>query len=74
MDIKRYQKRGSSEKYISFGVNIAGDEIIIHGLIHNKGVKYYIPITKAKILLRTESVKEVEDFVHVLMTIWGVFL
>ena len=71
---KKCVKEALQKKYDSFGVNIASDEIIVHGLIHNKGVKYYIPITKAKIPLRTESVKEVEDFVHVLMTIWGVFL
>ncbi|CAG8633322.1 6644_t:CDS:2, partial [Paraglomus occultum] len=43
--------------------------IEIHGLIKEKGVKYHLPVVKAKIPLRDESVEEVEEFVHALLTL-----
>ncbi|CAG8510603.1 12328_t:CDS:2, partial [Cetraspora pellucida] len=37
--------------------------------IAKNGVKYYLPIAEAKIPLGPESIEEIEEFVHVLMTI-----
>ncbi|CAH1767775.1 12422_t:CDS:2 [Entrophospora sp. SA101] len=65
---KKREKDDLRKNYIAFGVNVAGDKIIVHGLIRENEVKYYLPIAEAKIPLRSESV-EVEEFIHVLMVI-----
>ncbi|CAG8710520.1 12625_t:CDS:10 [Gigaspora margarita] len=67
--LKKHVKNVLQKNYIAFRINIAGENIIVHGLIQENRVKYYLPIAEAKILLRSESVEEVEEFVHVLMTI-----
>ncbi|CAG8612566.1 8300_t:CDS:2, partial [Racocetra persica] len=56
--------------YISFGINIAGDRLVLHGLLYEKGVKYYLLVASVKIPFRDESVEEVEEFVYTLMTLW----
>ncbi|CAG8647918.1 10415_t:CDS:2 [Gigaspora rosea] len=59
--------RSLNKNYIGFGVNIAGKYIEIHGLIRENGIKYYLPISRAKIPFEDESVDEVEEFVHALL-------
>ncbi|CAG8763397.1 601_t:CDS:2, partial [Racocetra persica] len=56
--LKKHVKDILRKNYIAFRINIAENR-----------VKYYLPISKAKILLGLESVKEVEEFVYTLMTI-----
>ncbi|CAG8639226.1 9086_t:CDS:2, partial [Paraglomus occultum] len=57
------------KKYIGFGVNIAGNHIEISGLIRQDNIKYYLPVSRAKIPFGEESVEEVEDFIHALLTL-----
>ena len=63
------EKESLNRNYIGFGVNIAGEYIEIHGLIREKGVKYYLPVSRAKIPFRKESAEEVEEFIHALLTL-----
>ncbi|CAJ0749649.1 15563_t:CDS:2 [Entrophospora sp. SA101] len=44
--------------YIAFGINIAGSNFILSGLIQEESIKYYMPIIKAKIPFHDESVEE----------------
>lgn len=67
--VRKCSKETFYQSYIGFGVNIAGKYIEIHGLIKEKGVKYHLPVVKAKIPLGKESVEEVEEFVHALLTL-----
>ncbi|CAJ0644342.1 5009_t:CDS:2 [Entrophospora sp. SA101] len=67
--VKKTPREQLHKFYIAFGINIAGDRLILHGLVHETGVKYYLPITEAKIPFRDESVEEIEEFVHILMTL-----
>ncbi|CAG8687196.1 3763_t:CDS:2, partial [Racocetra persica] len=57
---KKHVKDVLWKNNITLGINIIN---------LRKRVKYYLPIAKAKIPLGSESVEEVEEFVHVLMTI-----
>ncbi|CAJ0825443.1 3861_t:CDS:2, partial [Entrophospora sp. SA101] len=61
--------RDDHNKLVQFSID--GDYLIIHGLIREKGVRYYFPIARARIPFKDESTKEVEEFVHVLMTLRG---
>ncbi|CAG8680902.1 15163_t:CDS:2, partial [Cetraspora pellucida] len=61
------KKESLNKNYIGFGINIAGKYIEIHGLIHENGIKYYLPILQTKIPFEDESVDEVEEFVHALL-------
>ncbi|EXX55541.1 uncharacterized protein OCT59_005904 [Rhizophagus irregularis] len=54
------EKEPLNRNYIGFGVNIAGECIEIYGLVHEKGVKYYFPVSRAKIPFRKESAQEVQ--------------
>ena len=63
------EKESLNRNYIGFGVNIAGEYIEIHGLIREKGVKYYLLVSRAKIPFRKESAEEVEEFIHALLTL-----
>ncbi|CAG8687522.1 21945_t:CDS:10, partial [Gigaspora rosea] len=62
------------ENYMGLGVNIAGECLVIHGLIREKGIKYYLPIAKAKVPFNMESINEIEEFVHALLTLWNIVL
>ncbi|CAG8630782.1 5559_t:CDS:2, partial [Dentiscutata heterogama] len=42
--------------YIAFGINIAGDRFILHGLLNENGIKYYCPIAEAIIPFHNESI------------------
>nr|CAG8610088.1 15868_t:CDS:2 [Entrophospora candida] len=57
------------KNYMGFGVNVAGEYLVIHGLAREGGVKYYLPVSKVKIPLNMESVEEVEEFIHALLTL-----
>ncbi|RIB07780.1 hypothetical protein C2G38_2112804 [Gigaspora rosea] len=78
--VKKCLKENFYKNYIGFAVNIAGKYLKIHGLIKEKGVKYYLPIIKAKIPLDEETTEEVEEFVHALLVLrnglivnlWGI--
>ncbi|RIB17164.1 hypothetical protein C2G38_2188034 [Gigaspora rosea] len=59
---------------MGLGVNIAGECLVIHGLIREKGIKYYLPIAKAKVPFNMESINEIEEFVHALLTLWNIVL
>ena len=39
----------------------------MYGLLREKGIKFYLPIIKAKIPLHNETVDKVEEFVHALL-------
>ncbi|CAG8748008.1 10472_t:CDS:2, partial [Dentiscutata heterogama] len=65
--VKKCTKEVFHQNYIGFGVNIAGKYLEIHGLIKESGIKYYLPVVKAKIPLDNESFEEVEEFVHALL-------
>jgi len=67
--MRKCSKETFYQSYIGFGVNIAGKYIEIHGLIKKKEVKYHFLVIKVKILLDKESVEEVEEFVHTLLTL-----
>jgi len=67
--VKRCTKEAFYKNYIGFGVNIAGKCIEVHGLIKEKGVKYHLPVVKAKIPLDKETFEEVEGFVHALLVL-----
>ncbi|CAG8837142.1 29908_t:CDS:2, partial [Gigaspora margarita] len=66
---KKCKKDILYENYMGLGVNIAGECLVIHGLIRENGIKYYLPIAKAKVPLSMESVNEIEEFVHALLTL-----
>ncbi|CAG8755579.1 15406_t:CDS:2, partial [Racocetra persica] len=66
---KKCVKQLLHERYIAFGVNIAGEYIVIHGLVWEKDVRYYLPIARAKIPFNNESTEEVEEFIHSLMVL-----
>ncbi|CAG8692548.1 3476_t:CDS:2, partial [Funneliformis mosseae] len=67
--VKKCTKETFYQNYIGFRVNIAGKYLEIYGLIMEKEVKYYLPVVKAKIPFDKESVKEIEEFVHVLLVL-----
>jgi hypothetical protein len=67
--LKICEREPLNRNYIGFGVNIAGECIEIHGLVHEKGVKYYFPVSRAKISFHKESAEEVEEFIHALLTL-----
>ncbi|KAG9295322.1 hypothetical protein G9A89_021253 [Geosiphon pyriformis] len=53
---------------IVFGINITDDHCVdVYGLLREKGIKFYLPIIKAKIPLHNETVDKVEEFVHALL-------
>lgn len=66
---KMCEKEALNRNYIGFGVNIASKCIEIYGLVREKGVKYYFPVSRAKIPFREESEEEVEGFIHALLTL-----
>ena len=49
--VKKCTKETFYRNYIGFGINIAGKYLEIHGLIKEKGIKYHLPVIKAKIFL-----------------------
>ena len=67
--VKKYTKESFYRNYIGFGINIAGKYLEIHGLIKEKGIKYHLPVVKAKIPLGKESVEKIEEFVHALLVL-----
>ncbi|CAJ0843505.1 1964_t:CDS:2, partial [Entrophospora sp. SA101] len=52
-----------------FGINVAGNTLIINGLTREKGARFNFPVSETTIPLLNESVQEVEDFVHALLTL-----
>ncbi len=58
-----------NRNYIGFGINITGEYIEIHGLVCEKGIKYYCLILRAKIPFHKESAEKVEEFIHTLLTL-----
>lgn len=60
-------KKSFNHFYIGFGINIAGKYIKINGLIRKNGIKYYVPISRAKIPLNNKTVDEVEQIIHTLL-------
>ncbi|CAJ0830872.1 9470_t:CDS:2, partial [Entrophospora sp. SA101] len=68
VEVTRSERQSMASKNHKVQENI-GDRLILHGLVHETGVKYYLPITEAKIPFRDESVEEIEEFVHILMTL-----
>jgi len=67
--VKKCTKKTFYRNYIGFGINIASKYLKIHGLIKEKGIKYHLPVVKAKILLDKESVEKIEEFVHALLVL-----
>ncbi len=67
--VKKCMKEAFYRNYIGFGINIVSKYLKIHGLIKEKGIKYHLPVIKAKIPLSKESVEEVEEFVHALLVL-----
>ncbi|CAJ0642883.1 4554_t:CDS:2 [Entrophospora sp. SA101] len=43
--------------------------IVINGFLRENGIKFYLPIAKAKIPFHNASLEEVEDFVHALLVL-----
>ena len=73
--VKKFTKETFYWNYIGFSINIAGKYLEIHGLIKEKGIKYHLPVVKAKIPLNKESVEEIEEFIYALLVLWvSVFL
>ncbi|CAG8843187.1 22788_t:CDS:2, partial [Racocetra persica] len=66
---KKCKKDILYENYMGLGVNIASECLVIHGLIRENRIKYYLPIAKAKVPLSMKSVNEIEEFVHALLTL-----
>ncbi|CAG8477412.1 8167_t:CDS:2 [Acaulospora morrowiae] len=68
-DMSKKTKKNELYKFcIIFGINITDDHcIVIHGFLREKGIKFYLPIIKAKIPFHNETVDEVEEFVHALL-------
>ncbi|CAG8804220.1 33567_t:CDS:2, partial [Racocetra persica] len=48
---------------------VKSNRFILHGLVQEKSIKYYLPISKAKIHFCDKSLEEVEGFVHILLTL-----
>ena len=67
--MKFCKKEPLNKNYIGFSVNIAGEYIEVYGLIREKNIKFYLPISRAKIPFDKESVEEVEEFIHALLTL-----
>ena len=55
------------DNFIGFGISIAGEYFVLHGLIHKNEINFYLPVSRAKIPLSKEMVDEVEDFIHTLL-------
>ncbi|KAF0384484.1 hypothetical protein F8M41_011605 [Gigaspora margarita] len=70
-DIKKACERCSTKELYCFWNQYYRRKYNSLWINSRKWVKYYLLIAEAKILLRSESVKEVEEFVHVLITIWN---
>ncbi|KAF0484336.1 hypothetical protein F8M41_023021 [Gigaspora margarita] len=64
---KKAIKEQLHRRYIAFGINIAGDRLILHSLLNENGIKYYCPIAEVIIPFCNESIDEVEEFVQMLM-------
>ncbi len=55
------------DNFIGFGISIAGEYFILHELIRKNKINFYLPVSRAKILLSEKMVDEVEDFIHTLL-------
>src|SRR6266545_6750932 len=65
--LKKYVKNVLRDNFIGFGISIAGKYFVLHGLIRKNEVNFYLPVSRAKILLSEEMVDKVEDFIHTLL-------
>ena len=55
------------DNFIRFGISIAGEYFVLHGLIRKNEVNFYLPVSRAKIPLSEKTVNEVEDFIYTLL-------
>ena len=55
------------DNFIRFGISISGEYFVLHRLIRKNEIKFYLPVSRAKIPLSEEMVDEVEDFIHTLL-------
>jgi len=67
--MKFCKKEPLNKNYIGFSVNTTDEYIEVYGLIREKNIKFYLPISRAKIPFDKESVEEVEEFIHALLTL-----
>ncbi|CAJ0893211.1 5819_t:CDS:2 [Entrophospora sp. SA101] len=67
---KKINKNELNKFCITFGINITDEHfIVINGFLRENGIKFYLPIAKAKIPFHNASLEEVEDFVHALLVL-----
>ncbi len=48
--LKKYVKDILRNNFIGFGISIAGEYFVLHGLIHKNEVNFYLPVFRTKIL------------------------
>ncbi|CAJ0767363.1 3188_t:CDS:2, partial [Entrophospora sp. SA101] len=66
---KKFKKEKLRSFLLVFRINVAGNTLIINGLTREKGARFNFPVSETTIPLLNESVQEVEDFVHALLTL-----
>ncbi|CAG8843762.1 31575_t:CDS:2, partial [Gigaspora margarita] len=67
---KKLPKNELYQNCIIFGINITDEHfIVIHGMMRENCIKFYLPIIKAKIPFHNAPLDEVEDFVHALLVL-----
>ncbi|CAJ0846405.1 1161_t:CDS:2, partial [Entrophospora sp. SA101] len=66
---RKFKKEKLRSFLLVFRINVAGNTLIINGLTSEKGARFNFPISETMIPLFNESVQEVEDFVHALLTL-----
>jgi len=60
---------------INIIMHLLGNQLIIHGLSHQNGLRFYFPISQVKIPFDDEaSTEEIDEFVHSLMILRVFFL
>src|SRR6266498_4125159 len=65
--LKKYVKDVLHDNFIGFGISIAGEYFVLHGLIRKNEVNFYLPVFRAKIPFSEETIDEIEDFIHTLL-------
>ncbi|CAG8730413.1 10250_t:CDS:2 [Cetraspora pellucida] len=60
-------KKTKKNKLYKFCIVFDDHCVDIYGFLREKGIKFYLPIIKAKIPLHKETVDKVEEFVHALL-------
>ncbi|CAJ0763892.1 20423_t:CDS:2 [Entrophospora sp. SA101] len=69
VDMSKKINKNELNKFVLRSVLILQHFIVINGFLRENGIKFYLPIAKAKIPFHNASLEEVEDFVHALLVL-----